>query len=54
VLFYPLSPDLSAWYSGATLFVLLAVTGMAVYGFVTSTVGRPWFRPGVLAEQGPC
>jgi predicted Ser/Thr protein kinase len=57
VLFYPLSPDLSAWYSGATLFVLLAVTGMAVYGFVTATVGRPWFRSNrneVLAEQGPC
>ena len=54
VLFYPLSPDFSAWYSGATLFVLLAVTGIAVYGFVTSTVGRPWFRHEVLAEQGPC
>ncbi|MES1241553.1 MAG: serine/threonine-protein kinase [Acidobacteriota bacterium] len=54
VLYYPLSPDLSAWYSGATLFVLLAVTGMAVYGFVTSTAGRPWFRQEVLAEEGPC
>jgi hypothetical protein len=50
VLFYPLSPDLSAWYSGATLFVLLAVTGMAVYGFVISTIGRPWFRNEVLVE----
>jgi hypothetical protein len=60
VLYYPLSPDLFAWYSGATLFVLLVVTGVAVYGFVTSTVGRPWFRNDrneggeVLAEQGPC
>ncbi|HEX3131597.1 MAG TPA: serine/threonine-protein kinase [Thermoanaerobaculia bacterium] len=54
VLYYPLSPDLSAWYSGATLFVLLAVIGVAVYGFVTSTVGRPWFRNQVLVEQGPC
>lgn len=51
VLYYPMSPDLSAWYSGATLFVLLAVTGMAVYGFVTSTVGRPWIiRNEVLVE----
>jgi serine/threonine-protein kinase len=50
VLYYPLSPDLTAWYSGATLFVLLAVTGIAVYGFVTSTVGQPWFRNEVLVE----
>jgi hypothetical protein len=51
VLYYPMSLDLSAWYSGATLFVLVAVTGMAVYGFVTSTVGRPWIiRNEVLVE----
>ena len=44
VLSYPIDPDLSAWYSGATLFAVLAVTGLALYGFVTSTAGQPWFR----------
>jgi serine/threonine-protein kinase len=37
VLSYPLTRDPSDWYAGTTLFVLLAVSGMAVYGFVVST-----------------
>jgi len=44
----PLNPDLSTWYSGATLFAVLAVTGLALYGFVTATAGRPWLREEVL------
>ncbi len=41
---YPLSLDFSAWYSGTTVFVILAILGLAVYGFVTATAGRPWLR----------
>jgi predicted Ser/Thr protein kinase len=37
VLTYPLTHDPSDWYAGTTLFVSLAVTGMAVYGFAVST-----------------
>lgn len=49
VLRYPVNPDLSVWYSGATLFVVLVVTGLALYGFTASTAGRqPWFRQEVL------
>ena len=44
VLDYPIDPDLSAWYSGATLFAVFAVVGLALYGFFTSTAGQPWFR----------
>jgi predicted Ser/Thr protein kinase len=37
VLTYPLTDNPSDWYAGTTLFVLLAVGGLAVYGFVVST-----------------
>jgi serine/threonine-protein kinase len=45
VLFYPLTRDPSDWYAGTTLFVLLAVSSLAVYGFAISTSGsRPSIR----------
>jgi hypothetical protein len=34
---YPLTDNPSDWYAGTTLFVLLAVSGLAIYGFVVST-----------------
>jgi hypothetical protein len=37
VLTYPLTDNPSDWYAGTTLFVLLAVGGLAVYGFVVAT-----------------
>jgi hypothetical protein len=37
VLSYPLTRDPSDWYAGTTLFVLLAVSSLAIYGFVVST-----------------
>ncbi len=40
VLCYPLTTDPAAWYRGTTLFVVLAVTGLATYGFLTSTADR--------------
>lgn len=48
VIRYPLDPDLSTWYSGATLFSVLLVIGLALYGYATSTAGRPWLREEVL------
>ena len=34
---YPLTDNPYDWYAGTTLFVLLAVSGLAVYGFLVST-----------------
>ena len=40
---YPLTFDASAWYSGSTLFVVLVIVSLSLYGFAT-TVSRPgWF-----------
>ncbi|MFL6292831.1 MAG: protein kinase domain-containing protein [Thermoanaerobaculia bacterium] len=44
VLSYPLTSDPAAWYRGTSLFVVLAVTGLATYGFAMSTAGRPLLR----------
>ncbi|HYN21985.1 MAG TPA: serine/threonine-protein kinase [Thermoanaerobaculia bacterium] len=41
---HPLSPDFSSWYSGSSLFCLLAVAGLAMYGFATATLGQSWQR----------
>jgi serine/threonine-protein kinase len=35
---YPLTDNPSDWYAGTTLFVVLAISSLAVYGFVVSTV----------------
>ncbi|MCI0387800.1 MAG: serine/threonine protein kinase [Acidobacteria bacterium] len=42
--FYPLTSDLSVWYSGSTAFALLVTVALAVYGFYTSLAGQPLFR----------
>jgi hypothetical protein len=47
---YPITPDLSIWYGGTTIFTLLILTALAGYGFYTSLGGQPLFRPGVLSE----
>jgi len=38
---YPLNLDLSVWYSEATLFAVLAIGGLALYGFAVSTASQP-------------
>ena len=48
---FPLTLDLSAWYAGQSMFVLLFVTGLAVYGFYVSLAGRPIFADDVLQEE---
>ncbi|HEX5734332.1 MAG TPA: serine/threonine-protein kinase, partial [Blastocatellia bacterium] len=47
---YPITDDFSAWYSGATIFVLITLIGLAVYGFYTSLAGQPLFRGQILQD----
>ena len=49
--YYPLTLNLSAWYSSSTLFVVMVVGTLALYGFNTATAGQRWFaRSGVLND----
>jgi serine/threonine-protein kinase len=36
----PLTSDFSAWYAWSTIFILVTLAGLAVYGFVTSLAGQ--------------
>ena len=47
---YPITGDFSAWYSGTTAFVLVALTGLAFYSFYTSLAGQPLFRGQILQD----
>jgi hypothetical protein len=40
---FPLTTDSSAWYAGTSLFVLLILAALAVYGFRIALAGRPMF-----------
>ena len=40
---FPLTADPSAWYAGTSLFLLLVLAGVAVYGFRIALAGRPMF-----------
>ena len=40
---FPLTTDSSAWYAGTSLFVLLVLAVIAVYGFRIALAGRPMF-----------
>jgi Protein kinase domain len=40
---FPLTTDSSAWYAGTSLFLLLVLTAIAVYGFRIALGGRPMF-----------
>lgn len=46
----PLTADLSAWYAYQGVLGALAVTGVAVYAFVTATRGQRLFRDGLFAD----
>ena len=39
----PLTTDSSAWYAGTSLFLLLALAALAIYGFRIALAGRPMF-----------
>jgi hypothetical protein len=38
---FPLTADSSAWYAGTSLFLLLVLAAIAVYGFRIALAGRP-------------
>ncbi|MHC4403526.1 MAG: serine/threonine-protein kinase [Planctomycetota bacterium] len=40
---FPITTDFDAWYVGGSMFALGAVAALGVYGFYTSTAGRPLF-----------
>jgi serine/threonine protein kinase len=40
----PINLDFSSWYLGTSLVYMLALLGLAVYGFLVSLGGRPLFR----------
>ena len=37
----PLTTHLSAWYAGSTIFVFSVIVALAIFGFYTSTAGKP-------------
>jgi len=47
----PLTFDPSAWYAQASLFPILLLLGLAIYGLRTSLAGQTLFRDPVSDEQ---
>ena len=47
----PLTFDLSAWYAQASLFPLLLLLGLAVYGMRVSIAGQPLFHDPVFDRR---
>ncbi len=47
---FPLTTDSSAWYAGTSLFLLLVLAALAVYGFRIALGGRPLFS-GIRLED---
>jgi hypothetical protein len=45
---FPLTAKLDSWYLGSSLFALGIVAAIGVYGFYTSTTGRPHIRDEVI------
>jgi serine/threonine-protein kinase len=43
----PFTADLSAWYMSTSIFALLSVIGLAIWGFHTSLAGEPLWKPDV-------
>jgi predicted Ser/Thr protein kinase len=46
----PITSDFSSWYAGSTIFVLVALTSLAVYGFYTSLAGQPLLKRNLLHD----
>jgi hypothetical protein len=47
----PLTTDLSAWYSGSTVFPIVIVLALTAYAFHTAVAGRPLFKAGFLESD---
>jgi serine/threonine-protein kinase len=41
---FPITSDFSSWYAGCTLFTLVVITGLAIYGFHTSLAGQKFTK----------
>jgi len=50
LLSFPITSNLSSWYSNASLFILVSVAVLAVYAFRLSLAGRPLFQEGLLND----
>jgi serine/threonine-protein kinase len=48
---YPLTFELSAWYADVTVFVVVAVLGLAFFGFVTAVAGQPLLPREILDDE---
>jgi len=48
---FPLTTDLSAWYAGSTVVVILIVLALTAYAFHTAVAGRPLFKEGFLESS---
>ena len=47
----PLTTDLSAWYSGNTVFPVAIILALTAYAFHTALAGRPLFKAGFLESD---
>jgi hypothetical protein len=41
---FPVNTDWSVWYAGDTVFTLLFIAALAVFGFRTALAGQPLFK----------
>lgn len=48
---FPLTTDLSAWYSGSAVFPIVIVLALTAYAFHTAVAGRPLFKAGFLESD---
>lgn len=48
--FYPLTSDVSVWYTSAAFLPVVAMMALAIYGFYTSLGGQKVFKSGLLPE----
>jgi hypothetical protein len=48
---YPITTDFSAWYASSTIFAVVIVLGLAVYGFYSSLGGQPVFGGRLLSDE---
>lgn len=47
---FPITSDLSSWYAGSTLFVLVVLIALAIHGFYASLAGQPVFKGKLLED----
>jgi serine/threonine-protein kinase len=46
----PITPDFSSWSAGTTIFSVVIIVALAIYGFYISLAGQPVFRGGILRD----